>query len=61
MKAIGLILRGPYGMTIGPAIPTWVFDTNGIALVGLHLQANAESDTGCRPASQAALEWIQVN
>ena len=39
----------------------WVFDTNRIAVVGLHLTAGAETNGGRRPASVAALEWIDVN
>ena len=39
----------------------WVFDTNRIALCGLHLTAGSETNTGRRPSTQASLEWIETN
>ena len=37
------------------------FDRNDVIFRGLHLTAGVDTDSGRRPASEASLEWIDVN
>ena len=39
----------------------WVFDTNQIAVCGLHLTAGSETVVGRRTATEASLAWIEEN